>query len=126
MRERQAGLGILSALCAALVVAVSGGRLIAAQASVPADPPEYRAVEVVLIPAGSFQMGDAFNEDSTDERPVRTVMVSAFAMDKYEVTKALWDEVASWAGAHGYDIGPEARRVRGQAIRRPTFRGTRR
>ena len=61
---------------------------------------------MVLIPAGSFQMGDAFNEGSSDERPVRTVIVSAFYMDKYEVTKALWDEVASWAAAHAYDIEP--------------------
>jgi formylglycine-generating enzyme required for sulfatase activity len=61
---------------------------------------------MVVIPAGSFQMGDAFNEGASDERPVRTVIVSAFAMDKYEVTKAVWDEVASWASSHGYDIGP--------------------
>jgi formylglycine-generating enzyme required for sulfatase activity len=75
----------------------------------PVQPVEGSAptsAGMVLIPAGSFQMGDAFNEGESDERPVRTVMVSAFAMDKYEVTKALWDEVASWAGAHGYDIGP--------------------
>jgi formylglycine-generating enzyme required for sulfatase activity len=61
---------------------------------------------MVLIPAGSFRMGDSFGEGSSDERPVHTVYVSAFTMDRYEVTKALWDEVASWAAAHGYDIGP--------------------
>ena len=48
---------------------------------------------MVLIPAGSFQMGDSFGEGDSDERPVHTVTVSAFYMDKYEVTKALWDEV---------------------------------
>ena len=62
---------------------------------------------MVLIPAGSFQMGDSFNEGYPSERPVHTVYVSAFYMDKYEITKALWDEVASWAEANGYDIGPE-------------------
>ncbi len=62
--------------------------------------------DMVLIPAGSFRMGDSFNEGDSDERPVHTVTVSAFYMDKYEVTKALWDEVASWAQANGYDIGP--------------------
>jgi formylglycine-generating enzyme required for sulfatase activity len=61
---------------------------------------------MVFIPAGSFQMGDTFGEGSSDERPVHTVFVSAFYMDKYEVTKALWDEVASWAAANGYDIKP--------------------
>ncbi len=57
---------------------------------------------MVYIPAGSFQMGDSFTEGDTDERPVHTVSVSAFYMDKYEVTKAKWDEVHSWATAHGY------------------------
>jgi formylglycine-generating enzyme required for sulfatase activity len=52
---------------------------------------------MVLIPAGNFQMGDTFNEGNSDERPVHTVYVSAFYMDRYEVTKALWDEVYIWA-----------------------------
>lgn len=39
-----------------------------------------------------------------NERPVHTVAVSAFYMDKYAVTKGFWDEVASWAAANGYDI----------------------
>lgn len=30
------------------------------------------------------------------------VYIGGFAMDKYEVTKALWDEVAVWGVAHGY------------------------
>jgi len=61
---------------------------------------------MVLIPAGSFQMGDSFGEGDSDERPVHTVFVSAFYMDKYEVTKTLWDEVANWAASHSYDIKP--------------------
>jgi len=61
---------------------------------------------MVLIPAGSFRMGDAFNEGDSHERPVHTVYVSAFFMDVYEVTKGLWDEVAAWAQANGYDIRP--------------------
>ncbi len=52
---------------------------------------------MVLIPAGSFQMGDSFGEGDSSERPVHSVTVSAFCMDKYEVTKALWDEVYQWA-----------------------------
>jgi formylglycine-generating enzyme required for sulfatase activity len=61
---------------------------------------------MVTIPAGSFLMGDSFGEGGTDELPVHTVAVGAFAMDMFEVTKAVWDEVASWASSHGYDIGP--------------------
>jgi len=59
-------------------------------------------IGMVLIPAGSFQMGDTAGEGLSDERPVHTVTVSAFYMDKYEVTKALWDEVYTWATANGY------------------------
>lgn len=36
------------------------------------------------------------------ELPTHAVHVSGFYMDKYEVTKALWDEVKSWAQKHGY------------------------
>ena len=62
--------------------------------------------DMVLIPAGSFRMGDSFGEGDSDERPVHTVHVNAFYMDKFEVTKALWDEVAAWAERNGYDIKP--------------------
>jgi sulfatase modifying factor 1 len=61
---------------------------------------------MVLIPSGSFQMGDNFGDGNSGERPVHTVFVSAFYMDQYEVRKSLWDEVATWAATHGYDIGP--------------------
>ncbi len=61
---------------------------------------------MVLIPAGSFMMGNCMNsnEGHTDERPTHTVQVSAFYMDKTEVPKALWDEVKTWATAHGYNF----------------------
>ncbi|MSU35213.1 MAG: formylglycine-generating enzyme family protein [Pedosphaera sp.] len=73
----------------------------------------YRAVTVavtvpsapsgmVLIPAGSFEMGDTFNEGNPDERPVHSVFISGFYMDKTEVTKALWDEVKGWSTGYGY------------------------
>ncbi len=72
------------------------------------SPPD--TAEFALIPAGSFQMGDAMG-DSLDvswafseilELPVHSVHVSEFCMAKYEVTKALWDEVRAWAVPNGY------------------------
>lgn len=59
---------------------------------------------MVLIPAGSFTMGDTFGEGESYELPLHSVYVSAFYMDKYEVTKALWDEVYQWAITHGYSF----------------------
>jgi hypothetical protein len=53
-----------------------------------------------LIPAGSFQMGDAL--DGIGDAPVRQVTVSAFYMAQQETTKALWDEVRDWSVSRGY------------------------
>jgi formylglycine-generating enzyme len=71
----------------------------------------YRAVggntsvaptNMALIPAGSFQMGDSFLDGDSFALPLHTVYVSAIYMDKYEVTKALWDDVKGWNGGNGY------------------------
>ena len=65
------------------------------------------APEMVLIPAGTFTMGATTNvghEYYGGEVPQHTVSVSAFYMDKYEVTKSLWDKVYQWATNHGYSF----------------------
>jgi formylglycine-generating enzyme len=59
---------------------------------------------MALIPAGPFEMGYSFYAGDSDERPVHTVFVSAFYMDRTEVTKALWDDVYQWAIANGYSF----------------------
>ena len=64
------------------------------------NPPSGMA----LIPAGSFTMGNCMDPSDgwPDELPLHTVYVSAFYMDKYDVTKALWGSVYQWATNHGY------------------------
>ena len=42
--------------------------------------------EMTLIPAGSFEMGDHFDEGNNTERPVHRVELAAFYMDVNEVT----------------------------------------
>ena len=54
---------------------------------------------MALIPAGPFQMGD-----NRVGWPEHTVMVSAFAMDKWEVSIELWESVRAWGNTHGYDL----------------------
>jgi formylglycine-generating enzyme required for sulfatase activity len=56
---------------------------------------------MALIPAGSFTMGRTSFDGDTIASPV-SVYVSSFYMAKYEVTKALWDEVRTWGLANGY------------------------
>ena len=71
-------------------------RLIADDGSGPTAP-----VGMVFIPSGTFQMGDNFGLNSSSI-PVHPVYVSAFFMEKFEVTKQLWDEVYGWANLNGY------------------------
>ena len=47
---------------------------------------EKDGAKMVLIPAGSFEMGDHFDEGKPDELPVHRVELDAFYMDRYEVT----------------------------------------
>ena len=54
---------------------------------------------MALIPAGTFQMGD-----DRAAGPVHTVTLSAFAMDKWEVSIELWESVRSWGNTKGYDL----------------------
>jgi formylglycine-generating enzyme required for sulfatase activity len=55
---------------------------------------------MVLIPAGSFTMGDTLDGES-DAIPTVTY-VSAFCMDVNLVSYSQWQSVYSWATSHGY------------------------
>jgi formylglycine-generating enzyme required for sulfatase activity len=59
---------------------------------------------MVLIPAGSFTMGNCMdpNEGLPEELPLHTVYVSAFYMDANLVSYSQWQTVYNWAIAHGY------------------------
>ncbi len=57
---------------------------------------------MVLIPAGSFTMGDCMGDGYPDELPLHTAYVSAFYMDQYLVTSNLWLSVRAWSGENGY------------------------
>jgi formylglycine-generating enzyme required for sulfatase activity len=61
---------------------------------------------MVLIPAGSFTMGDTMGDAAANgwawELPAHTVYVSAFYMDQDLVTSNLWLTVKAWNSANGY------------------------
>lgn len=63
------------------------------------NPPPNMA----LIPAGVFTMGDSA-DGIASAIPVHRVLVSAFYMDRYEVTKALWDDIEGWSETNGYEF----------------------
>src|SRR5262245_8040267 len=53
-------------------------------------------VEMVLIPAGSFEMGNRRGKE--DETAVHSVRVDAFLMDRYEVTQAEYERLGQKEG----------------------------
>lgn len=58
--------------------------------------------DMVLIPAGEFEMGDHFKEGLASELPVHTVYVSAFYICKYEMTYGQAVDLYRWSTNHGY------------------------
>ena len=75
--------------------------------------------EMVLIPVGSFEMGDHFSEGEEDELPVHKVTLDAFYMDTHEVTVGqfkqfvnqtgydydhMWDDVAKYSPGDDYPM----------------------
>lgn len=76
-------------------------RVVATLVIGPTGPPPG----MVFVPAGTFVMGATTNvghESTADELPQHTLSIGGFHMDPREVTKAAWDDVATWALAHGY------------------------
>ena len=54
---------------------------------------------MVLVPAGEFMMGTSADSDGLpDEHPLRLVYVSAFWIDRYEVTNTLYQQFVQATG----------------------------
>ncbi|HNL38736.1 MAG TPA: SUMF1/EgtB/PvdO family nonheme iron enzyme, partial [Saprospiraceae bacterium] len=66
----------------------------------PDTPPAAIPVHenMALIPGGTFQMGDLFNEGSNDEKPVHTVTVDSFYLSKTELTFIEYDAFCKATG----------------------------
>jgi len=67
------------------------------------------ATDMVYIPAGAFMMGsnsftDGLGNDPTDAAPRHQVTLSAYWMDKYEVTSQQYWKVYMWATNNGYSF----------------------
>jgi len=66
----------------------------------PSDP--VVPGDMISIPAGSFEMGDPWAEGSWDQLPVHTVNLSAYEIDKYEITNQEYIDILNWANGQGY------------------------
>ena len=85
-------------------------RVTAHDGTTPPAPPG-----MAYIPTGPFQMGDNL-DGVTDAMPVHIVQVDGFFMDKYLVTKELWQSVQTWANNNGYSINTGAWRDTGHPV----------
>ena len=65
-----------------------GGKRISNVPNGTAIPSESDYTNMVLIPSSHFQMGSNDSNAFNDEKPVDTIYVSAFYIDKHEVTNA--------------------------------------
>lgn len=63
----------------------------------------YMPPGMVIIPAGSFTMGNSVDGDVTG-LPLHSVHISTFFLDKTDVTKSMWDGVYQWATNNGYSF----------------------
>ena len=59
-------------------------------------------IDMAPIPLGNWTIGDTFSEGNSDEQPVHTVNLSAYYIDRYEISKSKWDEVYQWGITNGY------------------------
>ena len=66
---------------------------------------DLRPPQMVRVPAGSFSMGDPWDEGGTDEQPVHDVTLSAYEIGTCEVTNAQYAAVLNWARGEGYIAG---------------------
>ena len=83
--------------------------------TVDAPPPP---IDMVAIPGGTFEMGDHAGVGDADERPIHSVTLDAFFMDKFEVSNAKFADYLNHSNVllnnnHVYQVGGAAQLICG-------------
>ncbi|PIE79564.1 MAG: hypothetical protein CSA15_02785, partial [Candidatus Delongbacteria bacterium] len=65
------------------------------------------SIEMVVIPQGSFVMGDSKGEGNSYELPLHEVSISSFQMSKYEITNTQYCEFLNAMGTTQGEYGGE-------------------
>jgi formylglycine-generating enzyme required for sulfatase activity len=78
------------------------------------DAPPF--ADMVAIPGGTFRMGDHAGAGYANERPVHSVTLDAFFMDKYEVSNTkfadfLNNTTVTVSGSYVYQVGGAGQRI---------------
>ena len=69
-------------------------RITATDGNLPTAP-----AGMMTIPAGWFQMGDTLEGANS---PTANILITQFSIDRYEVSKGLWDQVRTWAAGNQF------------------------
>ncbi|MBR9975395.1 MAG: SUMF1/EgtB/PvdO family nonheme iron enzyme [Bacteroidetes bacterium] len=64
------------------------------------DGPASQQLDMALVPAGSFTMGDQVGDGFAEEKPTRSVTLSGFYMSNHEVTQKLYQEIMGENPSH--------------------------
>jgi len=80
------------------------------------DAPPF--ADMVAIPGGTFEMGDHAGVGDADERPIHSVTLDAFFMDKFEVSNAKFADYLNHSNVllnnnHVYQVGGAAQLICG-------------
>jgi len=95
MTFRATGRTLRACLVLAALAGLGCGKGVNGPTDGPAPPTitTKSGVEMVVIPAGSFEMGS--RGGSGDERPVHKVWIDSFLMDRYEVTQGEYERLGA-------------------------------
>jgi formylglycine-generating enzyme required for sulfatase activity len=61
--------------------------------------------QMILVPGGTFTMGDTHGGGNANELPTHSVTVSSFMIGKYELTQGEWQTIMESNPAHDYGVG---------------------
>jgi len=61
--------------------------------------------EMILVPGGTFTMGNTLGGGDSEELPTHSVTLSAFYIGKYEVTQSEWQATMEFNPAHDDGVG---------------------
>jgi formylglycine-generating enzyme required for sulfatase activity len=64
--------------------------------------PAFAYEDMISVTQGAFYMGD--DNELTDEKPRHALFVSAYFMDRTEITLKRWQTVRDWALSRGYEF----------------------
>src|SRR5579883_481002 len=104
---RTSALILTTAAASAILVAV----LVQPTPAAPGNVVNDGHGEYVLVPAGSFKMGDNFGDGESRERPVHVVDLDSFYIAKYEMTNGEWKKFRDDPGYDDPSVWPEGRVV---------------